>query len=77
MNPVGCVTSGQLSQMKISFVVKLFNCFNAMGRNVINKAEFAVHVFSTNSFFLSYFNMHGYHNYIVQFLITTVVGVTA
>jgi len=30
----GCVTTAPQSQLKVSFVVRLFNCFDAMGRNV-------------------------------------------
>ena len=30
----GCVTSAPPSQLRLSIVVKLFNCFDAMGRNV-------------------------------------------
>ena len=47
-------TSATPSQLRdwIVHVFKLFNCFNVIGRNVNNKAEFAGHTFSTNSFFL-------------------------
>jgi len=30
----GSVTSAPTSQMRVSIVVKLFNCFDAIGRNV-------------------------------------------
>jgi len=49
--PVACVTSGQPSQLRVSIVVKVFNCFKAIGRNV-KKAEFAGHTFATNLCFL-------------------------
>ena len=32
--PVGCGASGPPRQLKVSMVVKIFKCFNAMGRNV-------------------------------------------
>jgi len=37
--PVGCVTSGPPSQLKVSIVVNPFNCFNAMDRNVNKQAN--------------------------------------
>jgi len=58
----GCVTTAPPSQLRVqlrvSIVVKLFNCFDAMGQNV-NKVEFAGHTFSSNFFFSVFFNMHG------------------
>ena len=44
----GCVTSAPASQLRESIVVKLFNCFDAMGRNV-NKQS-AGHTFLRSSF---------------------------
>jgi len=35
---VGCIISGPPNQQKISIVVKLFKCFNAMGRNVYKQS---------------------------------------
>ena len=40
------VTFAPTSQLRVTSVVKRFNCFNAMGRN-INKVKFAGHIFST------------------------------
>ena len=65
--PSGCVTTAPPSQLRVSIVVKLFNCFDAMGRNV-NKQSWicAVQTFSTNSFFQPYFDMHEYLNLAVS-----------
>ena len=44
---VGCVTSGQTSQLKVTIVVKLFNCFNAMCRNVNKQSRICgPHIFN-------------------------------
>jgi len=53
-----CVTTAPLSQLRVSIVVKQFNCFDAMGWKVNKQAEFAGHTFSTNSFFSVIFYMH-------------------
>ena len=39
------------SLLKVSIVVKLFNCCNAMGNKLINKAEFAGYTFQQIHFF--------------------------
>ena len=36
---VGCVTAEPPSQLKVSIVVKLFNRFNAMGRNINKQSQ--------------------------------------
>ena len=33
-NQSGCITTAPKSQLRVSIVVKLFNCFDAMGRNI-------------------------------------------
>ena len=69
-----CVTTAQPSQLRVSIVVKLFNCVDAMGRNVSKQSRIWRHTFLTNSFILSYFTrMNNYYN-IRQFLILTGVG---
>jgi len=35
----GCVTTAPPSQLRVSIVVKLFNCFDAMGRNVNKQSQ--------------------------------------
>jgi len=35
----GCVTTALPSQLTVSIVVKPFNCFNAMGRNVNKQSQ--------------------------------------
>jgi len=37
----GCVTSVPRSQLRVTIVVKLFNYFDAMGRNLNKQGEFA------------------------------------
>ena len=54
---VGCVTSGPPSQLKIRFVVKLFNCFNAFGSNVNKQSQMCgPHIFNKH---YVYFHIHG------------------
>jgi len=36
----GCVTSATPSQLRVSIVVKLFNCFDAMGQNVNKRSRY-------------------------------------
>ena len=47
----GCVTYAPPSQLRVKIVVKLFNCFDAIGRNV-NTAEFAGHTITKSVIFL-------------------------
>jgi len=35
----GCVTNAPMSQLRVSFVFKLLNCFDAIGRNVIKQNQ--------------------------------------
>jgi len=35
----GCVTNAPPSQLKVSIVVKPFNCFDAMGRNLNKQSQ--------------------------------------
>ena len=36
-----------MSQLKVTIVVKLFNCFDEMGRNLNKQTEFAGNTFKT------------------------------
>ena len=48
----GCVTSAPPIQLIETIVVKLFNCFDVIDRNVNKKAEFAGHTFSIKFIYL-------------------------
>jgi len=52
------VTTAQPSQLSVSIVVKLLNCFDTIGRNVNKQSQICgPHIF--NQFiFLQYFYMH-------------------
>jgi len=65
---VGCVTSGPRSQLKVSIVVKLFNCFNAMVRNINKKPK------HFNKFIFSCYILTYTDTYIWLFLIFTGYG---
>ena len=66
----GCVTSALLSQMRVAIVVRLFNCFDAMSRNLNKQSRICGHTFSTNSFLLWYFTcMDNYIWQIVWYLV--------
>jgi len=45
----GCVTFGTPSELKVSIIVMVFNCFKAMSQT---RNEFAGHIFSTNQFYV-------------------------
>jgi len=69
---VGCVTSGTPSQQKVSMVVKLFNCFNAMVQNVNKHSKICgPHMFMKFIFSVIFFTCMD--NYIWQFLIFTLL----
>jgi len=51
----GCVTTAPPSQLRVTIVIKLFNCFEALVQNIKNKAELVGHTFSTNLFFSEIF----------------------
>jgi len=56
--PVGRVTTGPPRQLKVFIVVKLFNCFNAIGQNANNQIRnCGPHIF--NKFIFLYFKVHG------------------
>jgi len=43
----GCVTSAPPSQLRVTIVVKLFNCFNAIGQNVNKQSQIGgPHIFN-------------------------------
>ena len=43
----GCVITAQPSQLSVSIVVKLFKCFDAMGRNVAKQSQICgPHIFN-------------------------------
>jgi len=66
----GCVTSALRSQLRVTIVVKLFNCFSAMGRNVNKQRSIAGH--TRGIFFCNIFTCMDI--YIWQFLKFTEVG---
>ena len=72
----GCVTFVPLSQLRVTTVVKLFICFEAMGRNVNKHSRICgPHIFNKLNFFCNIFTCMD--NYIQQFLKFTGVGFTA
>ena len=71
----GCVTTSPQSQLRISIVVKLFNCFDAMGRNVNKQNRMWATYFQQIHFFCNILTCM--NNFIWQFLIFTGVGFTA
>jgi len=47
----GCVTFAPPSQLRVTIEVKLFNCFDAMGRNVNKQSRICgPHIFNKSSF---------------------------
>jgi len=67
----GCVASAPSHQLRLSIVVKLFNCFDAIGWNAYKQSRICgPHIFNKVFFFLKYFYMHGLlylavsHNYL-------------
>jgi len=70
----GCVTTALPSQLRISILVKLFNCFVAIDQNVNKQSRICgPHIF--NIFFCNIFTC--INNYIWQILIFTGVCFTA
>jgi len=70
----GCVTTAPASQLSVTIVVKLFNCFDAMGRNV-NKQSRICRLQIFNKFIFSVIHIFTcMNNYIWQFVIFTGVG---
>ena len=64
------------SQLRISMVVKVFNCFDAMGRNINKQSQiFRATHFQQIHFFCNIFTRM--ENFIWQFLIFMGVGFTA
>jgi len=70
----GCVTSAPPSQLRVTIVVKLFNCFDAMGRNVKKTPNLRATLFKQIQFFCNILTCMGI--YIWHFLIFTEVGFT-
>jgi len=57
--PSGCVTTTPPSQLNVSIVDKLFNCFDAMGRNVNKQSRICgPHIF--NKFIVSVIFLHAW-----------------
>jgi len=55
----GCVTTAKPSQLRVSIVVKPFNFFDAMSRNVNKPSQICGHLhFQQIHYFLYYFYMH-------------------
>jgi len=54
----GCVTTAPPSQLSLSIVVKPFNCFDAMGRNVNKQSQICGPDIFNKYIFLQYFYMH-------------------
>ena len=53
----GCVTTAPPSQLRVSIVIKLFNCFDAMGQNVNKQSRICgPHIF--NKFIFSVIFLH-------------------
>ena len=46
----------KISKLRVSIVVQLFNCFDAMGRNVNKQIQTWGHIFSTNLYLLLMFH---------------------
>jgi len=66
----GCVTTAPPSQLRVSIVVKLTNCFDAMDRNVNKQSQICgPDIF--NKFIFSVISFACMDNYIWQFLIYT------
>jgi len=64
----GCVTSAPSNQLRVAIVVKLFDCFHAMDRNVNKQIRICgPHIFNKFIFFCNIFKYMD--NYIWQFLI--------
>jgi len=53
-----CVTTTPQSQLRVSIVNKLFNCFDAMGRNVNKQSRICWPDIFNKFIFMSYFYMH-------------------
>ena len=52
LHPKRCVTTAPPSQLRVSIVVKLFKCFDAMGRNVNKQSRICgPHIFNKFIFF--------------------------
>ena len=74
--PSECVTSAPPSQLRVSIVVKLFNRFDAIGRNLNKQSRICgTHFFNEFIFFCNIFTCKD--NCIWQFLKLTGVGFTA
>jgi len=72
----GCVTSAPRSQIRVTIVIKLFNCFDAMGRNVNKQSRIGgPHIFNKFIFFCRIISCMD--NHIWQFFIFAEVCFTA
>jgi len=71
-----CVTTAPPSQLRVTIVVKLFNCFDALGRNVNKHSRICgPHHFNKFIFFCNIFACM--ENYIWHFLVFTGVCFTS
>ena len=70
-----CVTTAPPSQLRLSIVVKQFNCFDVMGRNVNKQSPICGPDIFNKYIFCNIFTCM--NNYIWQFLIFTGVGFAA
>jgi len=60
--PVGCVTSGPPSQLQLRSVVKLFNCFKAIGWNVNKESQiYGPRIFNKKNLYIFTY-MDNYNN---------------
>jgi len=55
---VVCVTTAPPSQLRVSIVKELFNCFDAIGRNVNKQSRICGPDIFNKFILLSYFHMH-------------------